>query len=131
MIDGNIVGGTASSPTWTMNGNEVTPPYTEISVPGGQLFVGGDQPSNDLCASTTFRVAISLRGRLPFNIQVDPDEPPNFRDVNNLVVVIGGNIVGGTASSPTWTMNGNEVTPPYTEISVPGGQLFVGDQPSE
>ena len=65
MIDGNIVGGTASSPTWTMNGNEVTPPYTEISVPGGQLFVGGDQPSNDLCASTTFRVAISLRGRLP------------------------------------------------------------------
>ena len=49
-----------------------------------------------------------------------------FRNINNLNLVIEGFTSGGEATSVAWTRNSNRIYPPERNIMVPGGILYIG-----
>ena len=49
-----------------------------------------------------------------------------FRNINNLNLVIEGFTSGGEATSVTWTRNSNRIYPPERYLMVPSGVLYIG-----
>ena len=49
-----------------------------------------------------------------------------FRNINNLKLVIEGFTAGAKATSVTWTRNGDRIHPPKHEISVGVGSIYIG-----
>ena len=49
-----------------------------------------------------------------------------FRNINNLRLVVEGFLTGGNATSVTWTRSSSRIYPPRIDLMVTGGLLYIG-----